>query len=107
LGHLLSAQARESKPIQHTDTPQKATDIGIETVIRAVSEVLNVTEADLFNVPRGRGQDNPARSAAVYLARKTAANPLGEIAEAFGLAHYGSVSGIISRFIKRVQHDKS
>jgi chromosomal replication initiation ATPase DnaA len=76
-------------------------------VIRAVSEVFNVTEADLFNVPRGRGQDNRARSAALYLARKTAAKPLGEIAEAFVLAHCGSISGIISRFIKRVQQDKS
>jgi putative transposase len=91
---------------EHTDTPQKAMEIDMYSVIQAVSEVFNVTESELFNVPRGRGQDNPARSAALYIARKTAAKPLSEIAEAFGLAHYGSVSGIISRFAKRMQQDK-
>ena len=92
---------------EFTNTPQKAIDIGIDDVIRAVAKVFNVTEAELFNVPRGRGQDNPARSAALYIASKTAGKPLGAIAEAFGLAHYGSVSGVISRFAKRIQQDKS
>jgi chromosomal replication initiation ATPase DnaA len=81
-------------------------DIEMDTVIQAVSEVFNVTKEELFNVPRGRGQYNPARSAALYIARKTAAKTLSEIAEAFGLAHYGSVSGMISRFAKRMQQDK-
>jgi chromosomal replication initiation ATPase DnaA len=43
----------------------------------------------------------------MYIARKTATKPLSEIAEAFGLAHYGSASGVISRFTKRMQQDKS
>jgi REP element-mobilizing transposase RayT len=92
---------------EHTDTPQKAKEIDIAVVIQVVTEVFNVTEAVLFNVPRGRGQDNPARSAALYLARKTAGKPLSEIAEAFGLSHYGSASGMISRFAKRIKQDKS
>jgi REP element-mobilizing transposase RayT len=92
--------------VEHTDTPDKAMDIEMDTVIQAVSEVFNVTKEELFNVPRGRGQYNPARSAALYIARKTAAKTLSEIAEAFGLAHYGSVSGMISRFAKRMQQDK-
>jgi REP element-mobilizing transposase RayT len=92
---------------EHTETLQKAIDIDIDAVIQAVTEVFNVTEEELFIVRRGRGQDNPARSAALYLARKTAAISLGEIAEAFGLTHYGSVSGMISRFTKRMQQDKT
>ena len=79
----------------------------MKTVMQVVGEVFTVAEADLFSVPQGRGQGNPARSAALYIARKTATNSLSEIAEAFGLAHYGSTSGMISRFTKRKQQDKS
>ena len=79
----------------------------METVIQVVSEVFNVAEADLFTVPRGRGQGNPARGAALYIARKTAAKSLSALAEAFGLAHYGSASGMISRVAKRIQQNKS
>ena len=32
---------------------------------------------------------------------------MSEIAEAFGLSHYGSASGMISRFAKRIKQDKS
>ena len=72
---------------EHADTRQNVKEIDIAAVIQAVTKVFNVTEAELFNVPRGRGQDNPARSAALYIARKRAAKPLSEIAEAFGLSH--------------------
>lgn len=91
---------------ERTEIPQKAMAIDIESVIQVVIRVFNVTEAELFNVPRGRGKDNPARNAALYIARKTAVKPLSEIAEAFGLAHYGSVSGMISRVAWRLQQDK-
>ena len=92
---------------EYADTPQKILDISIDKVIHAVAKVFGVKKTELFNVPRGRGQDNPARSAALYIARKTAGKPLSEIAEVFGLAHYGSVSGIINRFAKRIQQDKT
>ena len=81
-------------------------DIDVETVIQVVREVCNVAEADLFNVPQGRRQGNPALSAALYIARKTAVKSLNEITEAFSLAHYGSVSGTIGRFAKQIQLNK-
>ncbi|MGD8593109.1 MAG: hypothetical protein PVF82_09780 [Gammaproteobacteria bacterium] len=40
------------------------------------------------------------------ITRKTAAKPLGDIAEVFGLTHYGCVSGKISGIAKRMQQDK-
>ena len=82
-------------------------DIDKGTVIQVVGEAFNVAEGDLFNVPRGGGRGTPARCAARNIARETAAKFLGEIAEAFGLAHYGSVSGMNSRFTKQIQQDKS
>lgn len=61
---------------EHPDTPQRALKIGIDAVIKAVTDVFNETEAELFNVPRGRGQGCRARVAALYLSRKAAAKPL-------------------------------
>ena len=68
--------------------------------------MFGVSNGELFQVSRGRGKHSAARSAAIYLARKTAGKPLGEIAEVFGLSHYGSVSGIIGRFARQMQEDK-
>ncbi|MFV2057480.1 MAG: hypothetical protein ACC707_13495, partial [Thiohalomonadales bacterium] len=89
------------------DHPHKNLDISFDEVIQAVTSVFQVTETSLFNVPRGRGRRNAARSAAIYVSHKKTGKPLSEIAEAFGLAHYGSVSGLTNRFAKQLEQDKS
>ena len=86
--------------------PKKIKKIEIAAVIPVVTEVFNITVVVLFDVPRGRGQDHPARSAALYINRKRTAKPLNEVVGAFGLAHYGIASGMIGCFAKRIQQDK-
>jgi REP element-mobilizing transposase RayT len=88
------------------DSAHQRVAVSIDDVVSAVMGVFDVAEAELFATPRGRGRDNPARSAALYLSRRAAGKPLAEIAERFGLAHYGSVSGLIGRFAKRLEVDK-
>ena len=85
----------------HREQPDSRTlqhDIAMGDILLAVAEVFETDAASILKTPRGRGQQNLARSAALYIARKVAGKPLAEIAADFGLAHYGSVSGAISRF---------
>jgi len=70
-----------------------------------MNEIIDLTAREfksertrLLHATRGRGNTNVARSAAMYLTRKSAGYPLNEIADCFGLKSYGSVSGQIHRF---------
>jgi REP element-mobilizing transposase RayT len=87
----------------HQEIPasrQNHQEISLNDVVRVSALVFSVPEATLYETPRGRGQLNTARSAAMYIGRKYGGHSLNEIAEYFGLNHYGSVSGAISRFDK-------
>ena len=83
---------------EQPDSRARPPTVTLKDIVRAVAHVFDVDEASIMTSRRGRGQQNPARSAALYLARRSAGQSLGEIAAAFGLGHYGSVSGMISRF---------
>ena len=74
--------------------------ISLDAIVHHSALQFSVPEAMLYNTPRGRGQLNTARSAAMYISRKYGGHSLNEIAEHFTLNHYGSVSGAISRFAK-------
>ena len=87
------------KPHQEQpDSRNQPRDIVMGDIIRAVADEFETDEASILNTPRGRGKQNLARSAALYIARKIAGQPLAGIAADYGLTHYGSVSGAISRF---------
>ena len=74
----------------------------ILTIIQAVSIVFATPEEAILQMARGRGKKNIARSAAIYCCRKMAGLPLNEIAEYFGLSHYGSVSGSVTKFERQI-----
>ena len=84
--------------LEQPDSCPRSRTVTLENILRAVTHAFEVGEASIMTSRRGRGQQNPARSAALYLARRIAGQSLGEIAAEFGLGHYGSVSGMISRF---------
>ena len=83
---------------EQPDSRPRSRNITLENILRAVTHAFEVDEASIMISRRGRSQQNPARSAALYLARRIAGQSLGEIAAEFGLGHYGSVSGMVSRF---------
>lgn len=87
------------KPHQEQpDSRARSHDIAMGDILRAVAQVFETDETLILKTPRGRGQQNLARGAALYIARRVAGKSLNEIAAEFGLGHYGSVSGAISRF---------
>lgn len=84
--------------LEQPDSRTRLHDVVMGDILRAVAHVFEIDQTRILTAPRGRGQQNLARSAALYIARKFAGKPLNEIATDFGLSHYGSVSGAISRF---------
>lgn len=77
----------------------------IETVVDATAEALGVDRDRILRGGRGRNSRNVPRETAIYLSRRHAGLPLREIAEFFGLGHYGSVSGIVNRCEKTLDED--
>ena len=102
--------ARKTKTIaenkEQPESRRRVKDITLDTIVAGVVQVFQIQPEEIFHTPRGRGQENIARSAALYVSRKTAGLPLTTIAEYFGLSHYGSVSGANSRFEARMVDDK-
>lgn len=74
-------------------------------IVAAVAEVFSVKEEQILQQSRGRGRKNTARSAALYVARKIAGFSLHEIVSYFGLGHYASVSGAVTRFQKAIAEE--
>lgn len=91
---------------EQPESRRRIKEITLGTIVEAVVQVFKIEPEDILLTPRGRGQENNARSAALYVSRKTAGLPLRTIAEYFGLSHYGSVSGANSRFEARMNKDK-
>ncbi len=77
----------------------------MKIIVRAVSVVFATPQKKILLVTRGRRKKNIARSAAIYCCRKLTGLPLTEIAEYFGLSHYGSVSGLVSKFEQLIKED--
>jgi len=88
------------------DSLRPAIEVTLDDVVAAITQVFQLHPDALLQTPRGRGQENLARSAALYVARKTAGQSLTAIATYFGLSHYGSVSGSNNRFELRMDGDK-
>ncbi|MGH8559452.1 MAG: hypothetical protein ACRESZ_18785 [Methylococcales bacterium] len=74
-------------------------------IVTTVAERFSVSEETITRGARGRGKKNPGRTAAIYISRKIAGYPLNEIAAYFGMTHYASASGIVSRCKRAVESD--
>ena len=67
----------------------------ITKILTEVADAFDVSVNALLALKKGRGLQNTPRKVAMYVAQKYGDYRLKEIAEVFGLAHYGGVSSAI------------
>lgn len=77
----------------------------IVDIVKAVSDYYGVSEEILYARKKGRGAKNQPRKLAMYLAQVVGDCRLTQIAEAFGLKHYGGVSNAISMIKQELERD--
>lgn len=108
LGSVRFMQRQMKGITSHQEQPESRRSLQSITpdeIVARIAQVFQVNRETIFNPVRGRGQENLARSASIYVTRKMTAIPLTDIADYFGLSHYGSVSGSNSRFEMRMKQD--
>jgi REP element-mobilizing transposase RayT/DNA-directed RNA polymerase specialized sigma24 family protein len=96
---------REEQEIPDSRSRPRVWDVG--GIVAAVAKVLKTDPADILRAASGQRRRNPAREAALYMSRQYAGLSLREIAEAFGLTHYGSVSSVVSRYRIALRTDQT
>ena len=77
----------------------------ISTILTEVADAFDVPVSTLLELKKGRGRQNTPRKVAMYLAQKHGDYRLKEIAEVFGLAHYGGVSSAINSISETLKVD--
>jgi chromosomal replication initiation ATPase DnaA len=83
--------------------------MGKPTIDELVSEVAVYfgTKIEFLTKPaKGRGARNNPRKVAMYVAQQVGDHRLSDIAEYFGLQHYGGVSSAISDITRRMKDEK-
>jgi len=91
----LSLHRGNSPPeVSHKDKIRRAP--GFQEIVDVVSNVYGVKGVELLAVKKGRGVKNFPRKVAMYVCQLKGHYRLNEIAEYFGLRHYGGVSSAIS-----------
>jgi REP element-mobilizing transposase RayT len=74
-------------------------------IIAATAAEFEEPRKRLLVPTRGRGKRNPARDAAIGLARILGGHPLAAIAETFGFGHPAGASSAVGRFKREVAED--
>ncbi len=109
LGRESFIRQKVRKTVRNKEQPESqmpVKEITLAMIIETIARIFRTNPEEIYRISKGRGQVNDARSAAFYVARKSAGMPLMEIAEHFGLGHYGSVSGSNARFERRMAEDE-
>ncbi|MCH8096553.1 MAG: transposase [Proteobacteria bacterium] len=78
---------------------------GVERIIEVTANAFGVAPAALGTARRGRGAENAPRLVAMALCRNPGGFTLKEIAGAFGVSHYSTVSVAASRLKGRLAKD--
>jgi len=79
----------------------------IKRIVKATAEVFGVPPKRIYESRRGRGSRNIPRVAAMALCRSPRGHSLGDIASAFGIGHYASVSVAANRLKGMVNADEA
>jgi chromosomal replication initiation ATPase DnaA len=79
----------------------------IARVVAVVSDFYRIPERDIYQTKKGRDTKNRPRKLAMYLAQHKGDHRLTEIAEAFGLKHYGAVSSAVHGVSQELEIDGS
>jgi len=77
----------------------------IDEIVKAVCDYYGIAEKEVYTVRKGRGVTNRPRKLAMYLAQKIGGYRLNDIANAFGLRHYGGVSNAIYMIRQEMEED--
>jgi REP element-mobilizing transposase RayT len=97
---LAKARARPEVPgRRRLDAP------GLARIVAATAAEFGEPRKRLLVPTRGRGKRNPARDAAIGLARTLGGHPLAEIAETFGFGHPAGASSAVGRFRRALAED--
>jgi REP element-mobilizing transposase RayT len=89
----------------HLDT--QALRPTIARIVAVVSDYYRIPELEIYQTKKGRAAKNRPRKLAMYLAQHKGDHRLTEIAEAFGLKHYGGVSNAIYDVRQAIINDRS
>ncbi len=91
-----------------TETPRHSQVYTRPSISRVISEVALLFGEDistLITVKKGRIKSNTPRKMAMYIARKYGDYRFQELADAFGLQHYGSASYAVYAFAQELQNN--
>lgn len=99
----ISAQRESSEVAQDVNSSQP---IAISDIVVVVAKKLHVEPATIIQAKRGRGEKNLARWISMFLCQELGDYRLAEIAEAFGLARYATVSTTIAKLKRDRKRDK-
>jgi hypothetical protein len=78
----------------------------IDELVSAVAVYFDTKIEFLTKSAKGRGASNTPRKVAMYVAQQLGDHRLSDIAEYFGLQHYGGVSSAISDLTRRLSNEK-
>ena len=78
----------------------------LTTIAQVTAAHFHVDQGNLYRESRGRGRVNAPRAVAMALSRRPGGYSLKEIAEAFQVGHYSSISVAIRRLQDRVTADR-
>ena len=79
---------------------------GLDEIVAKVATHYKVSPEELVTSRRGRGAGNFPRKVAMYVAQVRGQYRLTEIADYFGLSHYGGVSSAISAVKSEARRNK-
>ncbi len=79
----------------------------VHSIVSAVSAEFSVSLSAIYEQKRGRGIKNTPRKIAMYLLQRVGDYRLTEIAEIFGLNHYGGISNAIYTVRQEIEHDSN
>lgn len=90
------------------EVPRQARVIRRPSISAIISEVARMFDEEinaLITVKKGRGKSNTPRKMAMYIAQKYGDYRLQEIADTFGLRHYGGVSSSVHLFTQELKNN--
>ncbi len=103
---------RERVYAKHTDSSPEITGTEplthrptIAQIVHCVAEYFDVAPPTIYRATRGRGQKNIPRWVAMHLSQQQGGHSLSEIAQAFGVTHYGTVSNTLFRLKQETRQD--
>ena len=85
---------------------QKPLKVTMDQIIGLVGQVFGVATEEIVTSRKGSGLKNQPRRVAMYLAQEIGDYRLNDIAERFGLAHYGGVANAIYRVKQELDNDR-